>query len=214
MAVHDEVNSFVREALSRGIPRAQVEDALRQAGWRDEQIRTALAQFADAGLPIPVPRPRPSLSARDAFMYLLLFTTLYIVAINLGILLFQFINRAVPDPALAAIEAGRRDALRFALSQLIVASPVFVWISRLIDRETLGDPARRASPVRRWLTYLTLFVAACVLIGDVVRLVNNLLGGELTIRFVLKALVVGLIAGTVFWYYLQDLRAEEKEAAS
>lgn len=214
MAANDEVSAFVREALSRGIARPQIEAALRHAGWREEQVRVALAHYADAGLPVPVPRPRTSLSARDAFMYLLLFTTLYIVAINVGVLLFQFVNRAFPDPALAAFEAERRELLRFSLSQLIVAFPIFLFMSRLIDRETLRDPSRRASPIRRWLTYLTLFVAACVLIGDVVRLVNSLLGGELTIRFFLKALVVGLIAGTIFWYYLQDLRAEEKEVAA
>jgi hypothetical protein len=27
----------------------------------------------------------------------------------------------------------------------------------------------------------------------------------------LKALTVGAIAGTIFWYYLSDLRADEKE---
>jgi hypothetical protein len=65
--------------------------------------------------------------------------------------------------------------------------------------------------VRRWLTYLTLFIAACVLIGDFVSLVYNVLGGELTVRFVLKVLTVGIIAGTVFWYYLSELRLDERD---
>ena len=68
------------------------------------------------------------------------------------------------------------------------------------------------SAVRRWLTYLTLFVAAAVLVGDMIALVYNLLGGELTLRFVLKVLVAAVIAGTIFGYYLMDLRREEKEA--
>jgi len=34
---------------------------------------------------------------------------------------------------------------------------------------------------------------------------------ELTVRFVLKVMTFGLIAGTVFWYYLSDLRRDEKE---
>ena len=36
--------------------------------------------------------------------------------------------------------------------------------------------------------------------------------GDLSLRFVLKVLVVGVIAGTVFGYYLWDLRQEEVEA--
>ena len=65
--------------------------------------------------------------------------------------------------------------------------------------------------MRRWLTYLTLFVAAAVLVGDMITLVNNVLGGELSIRFVLKVLVAAVIAGTIFGFYLHDLRREEKE---
>ena len=59
------------------------------------------------------------------------------------------------------------------------------------------------------LEYMTLFVAAGVIIGDVVTLIYNLLGGEITIRFMLKVLVVAFIAGSVFWYYLPDIRREE-----
>ncbi len=42
--------------------------------------------------------------------------------------------------------------------------------------------------------------------GDLVTLVYNFLGVDLTTRFVLKVLVVLLVAGTVFGYYLWDLR--------
>jgi hypothetical protein len=58
---------------------------------------------------------------------------------------------------------------------------------------------------------LTLFVAASVLIADFTTLVYNLLGGELTVRFLLKVLTVGVIAGATFGYYLWDLRLDEKE---
>jgi hypothetical protein len=211
MAVSDELIGFVRDALARGLSRAQVEEALKQAGWKPEQVNGALAAFAAVDFPIPVPRPRPSLSAREAFMYLLLFTTLYIVAFNLGSLSFKYINRAFPDPASFLPETYIRQSIRWSVSSLIVALPVFLHISRLTSRATHLDPNNRTSPVRRWLTYLTLFVASCVLIGDFMGLVYSLLGGELTARFVLKVLTVGVIAGTVFWYYLSDLRVEEKE---
>jgi hypothetical protein len=37
------------------------------------------------------------------------------------------------------------------------------------------------------------------------------LGGELTVRFLLKVITVGIIAGAVFGHYLWDLRKEERE---
>jgi len=211
MAVSGELVVFVRDSLARGLSRSQVESALRQAGWNAEQIDAALAAFASVDFPVPVPAPRPSLSARDAFLSLLLFTSLYIVAFNLGSLVFQFINRAFPDPASLVPQVYVRESMRWSIASVIVALPLFVYLSRLTNRADAADPTRRASPVRRWLTYLTLFVAACALIGDVVSLVYNLLGGELTARFVLKVVTVAAIAGTVFGHYLSDLRADERD---
>jgi len=211
MAANEELIGFVRDALARGLSRAQVGAALSQAGWDAKQVSAALSAFAAVDFPIPVPRPRTSLSAREAFMYLLLFSTMYVVAFEFGSLLFDFINRALPDPATSLNDRFQRESIRFSVSSLIVALPVFLYMSRLTNRETTLDPTKRMSPVRRWLTYLTLFIAAGVLIGDVTTLVYSLLGGELTPRFVLKVLVVGAIAGTVFWFYVSDLRIDEQE---
>ena len=97
MAAGDELLDFVRDALGRGVPRVQIEDALRKGGWTTDQIRGALNAFAEIDFPIPVPRARPYLSAREAFIYLVLFGTLYASAFNLGSLAFDFINRAFPD---------------------------------------------------------------------------------------------------------------------
>jgi hypothetical protein len=210
VAVSDELLGFVRDALSRGLSRGQIEDVLKQAGWNSAQVTAALAVFAAVDFPVPVPRPRPSLSARDAFMYLLLFTGLYIVAFNLGRLTFQIINLTLPDAAAPVSDFYVADSIRWSISSLIVALPVFLYMSRVTNRAVRLDANKRMSPMRRWLTYMTLFIAACVLIGDLVTLVYNLLGGELTTRFVLKALTVGVIAAAVFWYYLSDLRRDEE----
>lgn len=214
MNADDELISFVREALLRGLPRAQVEQALLQAGWRAEQVRRALGAYADVAFPVPVPRPRPYLSARDAFLYLVLFTALYISAFNLGALLFQFIERAFPDPAMRDAQAGFRQAIRWALANLLVAFPLFALLSVSMQKAIDRDPTRRASRIRKWLTYLTLFIGAGVLIGDVIALVHGLLSGELTTRFLLKVVVVAAIAGTAFGYYLWDLRQDEQEDAA
>src|SRR5512143_2404035 len=99
MAIPEELLSFVKEALARGVPRQEIETVLLTAGWEREQVHASLRSYADTDFPIPVPRPAPYLSAREAFLYLLLFTTLYLTAYHLGQLLFQFINLAIPDPA-------------------------------------------------------------------------------------------------------------------
>ena len=208
-----ELETFVRDALMRGHSRQQVSSALLAAGWSEQQISGVLDGWAEVDFPLPVPRPRASLSAREAFAYLVLFSTLYFFAWNLGSLLFQLIQYALPDPADPDWQLLRLSGdIRWAISALVIAFPVFVFAAHRVSRDVDTHPIKRLSPVRRWLTYLTLFVAATVLIGDLTALVYNLLSGELSLRFVLKVLVVGVIAGTVFSYYLWDLRQEEVEA--
>ena len=214
MSIDDDLIGFVRDALGRGAPRAEIEAVLLRAGWDAAQVAAALAAYSSEPFIVPVPRPRVSLSARDAFLYLVLFSTLYMSAVNFGSLVFDLINRAFPDQVLdgPATYRATGDGLRWAIAALIVSFPVFLYVSRVTGREVARDPRKRESAVRRWLTYLTLFVAATVLIGDVIMLVYNALGGDMTIRFLLKVLTVGLIAGLIFGYYLKDLRADEKAA--
>ena len=134
MAVNEELVGFVRDALGRGLARPQIEDVLLRAGWNPEQVSRVLGGFADIPFAIPVPRPRPYLSAREAFIYLVLFTTLYVSAFQLVSLIFDLINVAFPD---VAIETGQdyvRNDIRWSISSLIVACPVFLYVSWLAAR--------------------------------------------------------------------------------
>ena len=214
MATHDDLHVFVREALARGAARADVEGVLVRSGWSGRQTRAALAEFADVDFPVPVPRPRAYLDARDAFLYLVLFSTLYISAFHAGNLIFDYINRWFPDPAFTdpAKLQHAASAARWSFASLIVAVPVFLFVSSRTHRAIVADPGKRDSRVRRWLTYLTLAVASGVLIGDFITLVYNVLSGELSVRFVLKATTVAVIGGVVFLYYLWDLRGDEQES--
>lgn len=68
------------------------------------------------------------------------------------------------------------------------------------------------SRVRKWLTYVTLVIAACTLIGDAIGLVYGFLNGDLTTRVTLKFLVVAAIAGAIFLYFIRDAeRGDEND---
>jgi hypothetical protein len=202
--------SFVESALRAGATRATVEKALRDAGWSNEQVTDALEHFSEVEFVVPVPRPKAQLSARDAFLYTVMFATLYVSAYNLGNLLFQLVNLAIPDPLEADLGSYIAGHIRWAAASIIVAFPIFLLVARRIAREVLAEPSRRASGIRKWLTYLTLAATALIIVGDVIVLVFNLLGGELTLRFALKVLVVGGLAGAIFGYYSWSMKADDK----
>jgi hypothetical protein len=73
------------------------------------------------------------------------------------------------------------------------------------------DPGLGISPIRRWLTYLTLFVAVAVLLTDLIFLVLRLLEGDLTSRFLLKVVITGSLSGGVILHYLKELRLGESD---
>lgn len=145
---------------------------------------------------------------RDVFMYLLGLILLAVLAVNFGVLLFQYINIYVPD-VLTDRYAGPetyRGPLRWALSSLVIVFPVFVWVWRRLRKDIEESPEKKDMAIRRWLLTLTLFVAGLIIIGDLVALVFNFLQGNLTTRFVLQMASILLIAGVVFSFYLGQLR--------
>lgn len=210
MARIDDPTAFVKEALAHGVPRAAIRDVLLQVGWSMRQVSDALASFADVPFAIPVPTPRRYTDAREAFLYALLFLALTLSAYHLGVLLFQFIEQAFP---LTNDARPLREVTRWPIAVLVVAVPVLVYVSRLVNREVRLDPSRRTSKSRTQMTYITLFVCTAVAIGVLAGVVYNFLGGEVTARFILKALTAFGIAGGIFGYYLRDMRTDPTRTA-
>ncbi len=146
---------------------------------------------------------------RDTFLYLLAIITLVVVAVGFGMAVFNYIDFYFPDPATdyyRYASSAYEGAIRQAMAMLIVVFPVFLWVLRFLRKDVQRHPEKKELKIRKWLLYLTLFAAALVIIGDFVTVVNNFLRGELTTRFVLKALTIFFISGSVFYYYLAQLR--------
>lgn len=206
---------FVKQALEQGQSRDAIETALKQAGWDEPEIRKALQSYADIDFPIAVPRRLVYTSARETFLYLVMFMTLAISAVSVGIIVFQLINQWFPDPLTdyAGYTTYIQDTIRNAAAALIIAFPVFAWMHTLLARGARKNPELKLSRPKVVITYLTLFITSAFIIGDLIALVNGVLAGDLTMRFVLKVLTILIICGGIFWYYLSDLRAAENEKA-
>jgi hypothetical protein len=200
---------FIREALNRGEARPRISAALIAAGWTQKEVDNALDDYAETDIGLAVPKPRAYVSAREAFLYLVLFILLGVVAWNLGSLLFALIDTAIPDPldneyGYVLFYSPRDVQIRQAIAGLVVGGPLFTWLALHIRKQRRTNPAMQRSRVRKWLTYIALIIASCTLIGDAIGLVYAFLAGELSTRLFLKLLVVAILAGGVFFYFIRD----------
>lgn len=206
----DQLAEFVGKALAEGRSRAATAAALRQAGWSIGEIARAMAAWAEGSFTPPVPRPRDTVSARDAFGYLVLFTALAFSIWHINSLGFALIDRlyenATTEPYLSVYSL---QSLRWSIATLVVSVPLFLWLNRRLALAMQADPARRRSALRKWFGYTTLFLAALGLAGDAVATIYALLSGDMTLQFILKAGLVLLTVGLVFLYYRMETEAAD-----
>ncbi len=194
---------FVKTALALGEPRARIADVLKKAGWPDDQVAGALGSFAEIDFPAPVPKPKVYGSAREAFLLIVYFSLLGMVATQVGGLGFAWIDRHFADTLTSSTYyfGYASSGLRWSISSLIVGYPIFLFLGWRLAARKRRDPERRRSRVRAWLTYITLIFAAGALIGDLVAVVYQFLEGGLSTRFAAKAGVVGAISAAILWNY-------------
>lgn len=119
-------------------------------------------------------------------------------------LTFEYVNRFLPDPALSYSYPAYDGGVRFAMASLIVLAPVAALLFTLIRRDIEAEPARAHIGVRRFAIVCTLFLASAMLIIDLITLITTFLGGELTLRFGLKTLIVFLVGALVFMHFIAD----------
>jgi hypothetical protein len=206
------LNDFVKEAIRAGRPRAEIRSALISAGWDSDQIDDALAIYADIDFPVPVPKPQQYGSAREAFLYIVFFALLGMVAGYVGALAFAFVESLFQDQLDERLWRAQVSGLRWGIAGLAVGYPIFIFLGARLGAARRRDSKRRDSRVRVWLTYVTLIIAAVVLIGDLVAVVYQFLSGELGARFLAKAGVVGLISGAIFWNFARDAERTDARA--
>ncbi len=149
---------------------------------------------------------------RDVFLHLLAMVTLYWSAVSVITLCWQYINHFFPD--VLNYGYSNTSSIRFAVASLVIVFPVFLLVSWFLNNIYKKEAQVRDSKIRKWLIYLTLFITALVIIGDLVFVINTFLGGEITARFILKAISILAVAAIIFWYYLDDVRRPAPSASA
>ncbi len=143
---------------------------------------------------------------RDFFLHVGTFLSLYLSTIALLTLLFRMVDYLFPDPLQNMYADPYSGPMRFAIASLIILLPMFLFLMRRLQKEARHEPARYTFAIRRWLTYITLFIAGTTIVGDLIVLLNAFLGGTLAKPLLCKVVVLLVIMGTIFWYFMRDVR--------
>lgn len=142
---------------------------------------------------------------KDFFLWAGAMVAFYVAVGSFIALLFDYIDTVFPDVLNYSYDPYS-GGIRFAIASLIVLFPLYLLLMRLIRRDIDSEPTKKDLWVRRWALVLTIFVAGVSIATDLVILINAFLGGEVTTHFVLKVLVVLLVAGAGLLHFLADLR--------
>jgi hypothetical protein len=132
--------------------------------------------------------------------------SLYLSVIFLLTLIFNLINLTIPDPSESywQIESASQN-VRLGIAMLVVFFPTYLILTRLLNQSRRTNPTTRSN-VARWLLYISLLVGAGAILIDLVVVILAFLNGELTMRFILKALALLVVVGTAVVYYYQDTK--------
>jgi uncharacterized membrane protein len=142
---------------------------------------------------------------KDFFLWLGAILSLYGTITAFFALIFTYINIAFPDP-LAYYGDPYGSGARVAMATLIVLVPVLLGCLMTIRRDIVHTPGKADIWVRRWALVFTIFLASATAAITLITLLTTFLGGELSARFALKALIVLLVAVCTGLHFIADLR--------
>lgn len=131
--------------------------------------------------------------------------SLYLSLAFFLVLTFGLINLRFPDPldSLWQMQTAA-DNIRIGFAMVVVFFPTYLVLTRIVNKNRRHSNDTSYLGLTKWLIYLSLLVGGLVLLGDFVAVILGFLDGDLTTRFILKALAVFVVTGGAFYYYIRD----------
>lgn len=206
--------TFVLERIRLGAKKDEIKEQVLAVGWSEDEFDFAYTQaLKDFGIPIPEESSRASFSKKattlEVVLNLFSFILLGIVAIALGTLYFEIIDKYFPDIvadntssyAYQSRSQVSTSAIHYAMASLIIAFPLFFFVMKMWFRKFRKDEGKIESQLTKWVTYLVLLVASIIIVGDLITVLFTFLQGEMSVRFFLKSLILLVISGIIFGFY-------------
>jgi hypothetical protein len=218
--VNNDVVAYIKKSQGEKKSEDQIRQDLTQAGWDPQAITEAYNAVSGNGVPTPPsnvpipPKPKSYTSAWDAFEHILMFLSLYSMAISIGLILHQAVDKWFPGiNEYGRISFASDEILHGAIAGLIVTMPLFIFFHLNVTRRTLRNPQLRNLKVRRVFIYITLFYTFIHMVTKLVTTIFTFLQGNVGVNFVLHTIITIAITGTIFGYYLYQVKEDRRDHA-
>ncbi len=149
---------------------------------------------------------KPKTTPKDFFLWAGAMVALYWSVVAFIFLIFDYINYSFPDPLAYYPADPYQSGISYEMASIIVLFPIYVLLMWAIRNDIAKDSSRKDIWIRRWALILTLFVAGATIAVDLIMLLTTFLNGEtLTTAFLLKVLLVFLVAAAGFMHFIADM---------
>jgi len=205
------LSSHIVDRLRNGASQTDIKKDLLAVGWTEDQVGVAIAEgLVATGVPAPQGKTVGSSrsSVAEVAVNFFSFVLLGIIAGSLITLYYAIINYYFPDALIDSSYYYKYErfaqTIHYAIAALIVAYPIYYFALRIWFKRFRENEKKVESGLTKWFTYIVLLIASGSVVGDLITVLFYFFQGEVTARFILKALVILFIGGTVFgFYYLE-----------
>ena len=170
------------------------------------RLRHNVKQHSDA-VKSSILIPMKENTAKNFVIQLGSLIALYVSVSALLVLIFGVINIKFPDEAVGYWQSdSARESIRASIAILFVFFPTYLTLTRISNQIRRKEEEGRYTGLAKWLVYLSLLAGGAIILGDLVTILKFFLDGEITIRFILKAVALLVVVGISFGYYLLDVK--------
>jgi hypothetical protein len=210
------LEKYIAEARSKNISDELLREKLVKSGWPVDEVDSGLKPTTADSLDLPPP-PVPHFSLWVTFQYVILFITLYVSATSFAGILHHGVDTAVPD---RLSTSNPYDVMGFGLfydsllkgyiAGILVTFPVFGYLFVVLRQQLVTTPGVRNLKARKNLIYATLVVTFVIMIGHLIGTIYGFLNGTTTLRSLGHLGVNFLVAGSIFYYLLGEVKEDRK----
>jgi len=176
-------------------------------------IPEAVSQVSPS--PQPIGTKPSSTTMWDAFEHILMFISLYVMAVSIALIMNFFVDKWFPGITSNSYSSYITDqvestTLRAYMAALIVSFPLFAFFFLHITKRTISNSNMRNMKARKVLIYITLTVTFIIMLSSIITTVFNFLNGNLSVNFLFHILVTLIVSGIVFGYYFYQIKEDRK----